>query len=169
MKLLLIGCVFLFLQGCETLNTQTQYNAPSIIPSAWLAKGRASILANDSHQSVSFDIKFIDQEFEMVLVGALGLGEVNLRSTTQGLLVDHVKTPLKLQQWMEQELGWYFPLNTLPSIIFEHRSDINDEWQVEINKFMPYKGVSVAKMVILQHQDKPIKIKLLLQEVNQLK
>ena len=169
MKLLLTGCLFLFLQGCEMLNTQTQYNTPDVIPNAWIAKGRASILANDNHQSVIFDIKFIDQEFEMVLVGALGLGKVNLHSTAQGLLVDHVQTPLKLQQWMEQELGWYFPLNTLPNIVFNQRLNINDEWQVEINKFMPYKSASIAKMVILQHQNKPIKIKLLLQEVNQLK
>ena len=169
MKLLLTCCVFLFLQGCETLNTQTQYTTPGTIPNAWNAKGRASILANDSHQSVSFNIQFVDQDFELVLVGALGLGEVNLRSTTQGLLVDHVQTPLNLQQWMDQELDWYFPFNVLPSIIFEHQSDINEEWQVEISKFMPYEGVSVAKMVKLQHQDKPIKIKLLLQEVNQLK
>jgi len=169
MKLLLTCCVFLFLQGCETLNTQTQFTTPGTIPNAWIANGRASISANDRHQSVSFNIQFVDQDFELVLMGALGLGEVNLRSTTHSLLVDHSQTPLNLQQWMEQELGWYFPFDVLPSIIFEHRSDVNNEWQVEINKFMPYKGMSVAKVVKLQHQDKPIKIKLLLQEVNQLK
>jgi outer membrane biogenesis lipoprotein LolB len=169
MKQLFTLCIFLFLQGCETLNTQTHYSAPSVTPDAWSAKGRAGVLVNDNNQSISFDISFVDQEFEMALVGALGLGEVNIRSTESGLFIDHAQTSLNLQQWMEQELGWDFPLHSLPDIIFEHRLDVQSEWQVEISKFMSYQGVSVAKIVKLQHRNNPIKIKLLLQEVNQLK
>ncbi|MBT3276585.1 lipoprotein insertase outer membrane protein LolB [Candidatus Thioglobus sp.] len=169
MKQLFTLCILLFLQGCETLNTQTHYSVPSIAPDAWSAKGRAGILVNGSNQNISFNISFVEQEFEMVLVSALGLGEVNVRSTEHGLFVDHVQTPLNLQQWMTQELGWNFPLHSLSDIIFKHRLDAQSEWQVQIGKFMPYQGSSIAKMVKLKHRNKPIKIKLLLQEVNQLK
>ena len=169
MKALFIALIFLFLQGCETLNIQDQPITSGSIPESWSAKGRAGVSVDDSYQSVGFDIEFVDQEFELVLLGTLGLGKVNIRSTAQGLWVNHQRTSLSLQQWMERELGWHLPLNILANIIFEHQLNANHEWQMKIDKFMSYQEASVAKLVKLQHQYKPIKIKLLFQEVNQLK
>ena len=169
MKAFFIALIFLFLQGCETLNIREQSIASGAIPESWSAKGRVGVSVDDSYQSVGFDIEFTAQEFELVLVGTLGLGEVNIRSTAQGLWINHQRTSLSLQQWMERELGWHLPLNILANIIFEHQLNASHEWQVRIAKFMPYQEASVAKLVKLQHQHKPIKIKLLFQEVNQLK
>jgi outer membrane biogenesis lipoprotein LolB len=169
MKALFIALIFLFLQGCETLNIRKQPVTSGSIPESWSAKGRAGVSVDDSYQSVGFDVEFAAQEFELVLVGALGLGKVNIRSTAQGLWVNHQRTSLSLQQWMEQELGWHLPLSSLAKIIFEHRLNASHEWQVKISRFMSYQEVNVAKLVKLQHQHKPIKIKLLFQEVNQLK
>lgn len=169
MKPLFIALIFLFLQSCETLSIQQQPFVSGVAPESWSAKGRAGISVNDNHHSIGFNVEFANQEFELVLVGALGLGEVNIRSTAQGLWINHQPTPLSLQQWMEQELGWHLPLDILADIIFKHQLNTDQKWQVHIAKFMPNQDVSVAKLVKLQHQHKPIKIKLLFKEVNQLK
>jgi outer membrane biogenesis lipoprotein LolB len=169
MKRLFIGLVFLFLQGCETLNIQQHNASVGTTPDAWSAKGRVSIIVENTHQNLGFEIEFLEQVFKLSLTDALGLAQVNVHSSKQGLLINQLPTELSLQQWMKQKLGSDIPLDSLSSIIFKHQLNTNHEWQMKISRFMPYQEASVAKLVKLQHRYKPIKIKLLFQEVNQLK
>jgi hypothetical protein len=103
--------------------------------------------------------------FDLTLTGALGLGQVNILSRAEGLYINANASSLSLEQWMNQELGWHFPLPKLAEIVFLHRLNIDDNWQVNITKYGPYRGASVAKVISLIHQTKPIKVKLLLKEI----
>ena len=164
MKLFVTLFVFLFLQGCTTLDTRTQSVESSVIPSIWNASGRIGVISQGQSQSLGFDIEFNHRAFDLTLIGALGLGQVSVKSTAQGLFINKVKTNLNLQQWMNQELGWYFPLEKLPNIVFQYQLSGNPNWTVEVSKFMKYENSYLAKVIKLKHQSQSIKIKLLLQE-----
>lgn len=142
---------------------------PSAIPDIWEANGRIGVINKGQSQSVGFDIKFDHQVFELVLIGTLGLGQISVKSTEKGLFVNETKVELNLEQWMNQTLGWYFPLEELPNIVFQHRLNNQNNWTMNIRKFMIYKGFYLAKVIKLQHQSREIKIKLLFREFDQLK
>jgi hypothetical protein len=72
---------------------------------------------------------------------------------------------LNLKQFMLQKFGWYFPLNKLGNIVFEHRLNTADEWKLDITKFGQYQNSSVAKVVKLKHLNKPIKIKIIFKQI----
>jgi|AJXC01.1.fsa_nt_gi hypothetical protein len=58
---------------------------------------------------------------------------------------------------MIKEFGWHFPVRNLGNIVFKHRLNTEDEWQLTITKFGSYQGVSVAKVAKLKHSTQPIK------------
>ncbi|SHN89297.1 hypothetical protein BHECKSOX_1546 [Bathymodiolus heckerae thiotrophic gill symbiont] len=166
MKRLLTLFFLLILQGCATQPIYPQQVIiSSDIPSEWQLKGRIGVVTQDKAQNFSFKIKFQQQAFDLALTGALGLGQVNIISQVGGLYIDGNISSLSLKQWMDQELGWHFPLQKLADIVFLHQLNIDDNWQVIISKYGPYRETSVAKVVRLTHQRKPIKVKLLLKEI----
>ena len=70
---------------------------------------------------------------------------------------------------MSDEFGWYFPIQRLAPILFQHKQSVDDEWQVKIISYQQINGVNYPKIVRLNHLTKAIKIKLLINEVNELK
>jgi hypothetical protein len=166
MKLLISLFVLLLLQSCTTqVARQQQLIKPGNIPAEWQAIGRVGVIIDDKVQNLSFMVNFNDQSFDLTLTGALGLGQVSIVSNINELRINGDKSHLNLQQWMERTLGWYFPLEKLPNIVFKHQLKVSNVWQIEISKFRLFKESSVAKMIKLHHHDKSIRVKLLLQEI----
>jgi outer membrane biogenesis lipoprotein LolB len=165
MKSLLMLFILLFLQSCTTQPIMQQVVIPSDIPSEWRASGRIGAIIDGKSQNSSFDIKFNNQNFELILTGTLGFGQINIISNSSGLKINNKKSVLNLKQFMLQKFGWYFPLNKLGNIVFKHNLNLIDEWKLDITKFSQYQGVSVAKVVKLKHSNKPIKIKIIFKQI----
>jgi outer membrane biogenesis lipoprotein LolB len=165
MKSLLMLFILLLLQSCTTQPIMQQVVIPSDIPSEWRASGRIGAIIDGKSQNSSFDIKFNNQNFELILTGTLGFGQINIISNSSSLKINNKKSTLNLKQFMLQKFGWYFPLNKLGNIVFKHNLNTNDEWKLDITKFSQYQGVSVAKVVKLKHSNKPIKIKIIFKQI----
>lgn len=166
MKLLITLFFLLLLQSCTTQDSRSKLVIkPGSIPTEWQAKGRLGVIHDNKMQNLGFIVNFNDQAFNLTLTSALGMGEINIVSSVQGLQINGNKLKLDLHQWMQQDLGWYFPLDKLPAIVFQHQLDVSDVWQIQITKFKPFKEVSAAKIIKLNHNNKSIRIKLLLQEI----
>jgi hypothetical protein len=165
MKSLLMLFILLFLQSCTTQPIMQQNIIPSDIPNQWGASGRIGAIIDGKSQNSSFDIKFNNQNFELILTGTLGLGQVSIISKSGNLKINNKKSILNLKQFMLQKFGWYFPLNKLGNIVFEHRLNTADDWKLDITKFGQYQNASVAKVVKLKHLDKPIKIKIIFKQI----
>ncbi len=167
MVILLFGW---FLQGCTTLESKPVKFSPSlVIPAQWQAQGRAGVSTNDRNQAIGFVINAKNQDYTLVLSASLGLGQINVKSNTQGLWVDGKAIESSLEQWMSDEFGWYFPIQKLAPILFQHKQSIDQEWQVKIASYQQINGLSYPRVVRLNHLTKAIKIKLLISEVNKLK
>jgi hypothetical protein len=134
-------------------------------PNQWQLKGRIGVVSHDKVQNFGFNIKFKEQEFNLTLTGMLGLGQVNIVSNNDGLYIDGHQSSQDLKQLMIKEFGWHFPVRNLGNIVFKHRLNTEDEWQLTITKFGSYQGASVAKVVKLKHSTQAIKIKLLFQKI----
>jgi outer membrane biogenesis lipoprotein LolB len=165
MKSLLMLFILLLLQSCTTQPVMQQVVTPSDIPNEWRASGRIGAIIDGKSQNSSFDIKFNNQNFELILTGALGLGQISIISKSTSLKINNKKSILNLKQFMLQKFGWYFPLNKLGNIVFEHHLNTADEWKLDITKFEQYQGASMAKVVKLKHLNKPIKIKLIFKQI----
>ena len=166
MKLLITLFVLLLLQSCTTQDSRQQLVVkPGNIPTVWQAKGRLGVVHDNKMQNLGFVANFKDQNFNLTLTSALGMGEVNIVSSIQGLQINGNTLKLNLHQWMKRTLGWHFPLDKLPAIVFKHQLDVGSDWQIEITKFKSFKEMSVAKIIKLNHKSKPIRIKFLLQEI----
>jgi hypothetical protein len=134
-------------------------------PSQWQLKGRIGVVSHNKVQNFGFNIKFKEQVFNLTLTGTLGLGQINIVSNNDGLYIDGHQSSQDLKQLMIKEFGWHFPVRNLGNIVFKHRLNTEDEWQLTITKFGSYQGVSVAKVAKLKHSTQPIKIKLLFQKI----
>jgi len=166
MKLLLTFFILLLLQGCSTLSVQPQKAILSgDTPGQWQIKGRLGVVSLDNVQNFGFNIKFKEQEFNLTLTGMLGLGQVDIVSNNDGLYINGHQSSQDLKQLMIKEFGWYFPVKNLGNIVFKHRLNTEEEWQLTITKFGSYQGVSVAKVAKLKHSTQAIKIKLLFQKI----
>jgi outer membrane biogenesis lipoprotein LolB len=167
MAILLFGW---FLQGCATLDGKPIKPAPSLaIPTQWQAQGRAGVSMGKRNQNIGFVINAKNQDYTLKLSATLGLGQINIKSNTQSLWVDGKIIESNLEQWMSDEFGWYFPIQKLAPILFQHKQSVDDGWQVKITSYQQINGVSYPRIVHLNHLTKAIKIKLLISEVNELK
>ena len=167
MVILLFGW---FLQGCTTLESKPVKPIPSLaIPTQWQAQGRVGVSTNERNQTVGFVIKAKNQDYTLTLSASLGLGQASVKSNAQGLWVDGKKIESNLKQWMINEFGWYFPIQKLAPILFQHEQSIDHEWHVNITSYQQINGISYPRIVRLNHLTKAIKIKLLIGEVNELK
>jgi hypothetical protein len=166
MKLFLTFFILLLLQGCSTLSVQPQQAMlAGDTPSQWQLKGRIGVVSHNKVQNFGFNIKFKEQVFNLTLTGTLGLGQINIVSNNDGLYIDGHQSSQDLKQLMIKEFGWHFPVRNLGNIVFKHRLNTEDEWQLTITKFGSYQGVSVAKVAKLKHSTQAIKIKLLFQKI----
>jgi hypothetical protein len=79
--------------------------------------------------------------------------------------------PIKLtfNQWMMSEMGWYLPIDSLSKILFKNELGTTRHWQIKVSRYQLINGVQIPKVIGFNHLTKPIKIKLLINAVNQLK
>lgn len=138
----------------------------SSVPNTWRIEGRISATNNGETKIAGFELNRQGGYYRLTLTESSGFGQIQVRQTEQGLLVDDKLTELSLRKWMTSELGWYFPVNKLESIIFKHANVAMEDWQVEIDKYHIIKGIVYPKIIRLQRTHQAIKIKLLLQEIN---
>ncbi|SMN12763.1 hypothetical protein BHECKSOX2_917 [Bathymodiolus heckerae thiotrophic gill symbiont] len=138
----------------------------SSVPKAWKIEGRISATNNEGTKIAGFVLNRQNGHYQLTLTESSGFGQMQVRQTEQGLLVDDELTKLSLQEWMISELGWYFPISKLENIIFKHAEVIMQDWQVEVDKYHIINGIIYPKTIRLQRTHQTIKIKLLLQEIN---
>ncbi|MBC8493766.1 MAG: hypothetical protein ISR70_00105 [Candidatus Thioglobus sp.] len=161
----LLSLLLLLLSSCSTLPVQ-QSKTTLIDPQGnWQVNGRLSAIVDNKVQQSSFDLKFSGKDFDLTLMAALGMGQINLVSSASKLRVDGQLTQLSLSQLMTQELGWHFPIEQLRYIIFEQQLLGRSLWQLQVVKLAPGQPTKVTKIAKLKHLTKPIKIKLLFQEI----
>ncbi len=139
------------------------------IPNAWSIQGRASITHNDKTEIIDFALNRKNQHSELTLTGSLGFGQIKIKQTALGLLVDNKLNPLSLQAWMQRKLGWQLPIDALAEVVFKHHFADKQDWQIKVSKYQVINALTYPKIVRLKHLDKHIKIKLLLRAVNRLK
>ncbi len=167
MVILLFGW---FLQGCTTLESKPVKPIPSLAtPTQWQAQGRVGVSMNERNQTVGFIIDAKNQDYTLTLSASLGVGQISVKSNAQSLWVDGKAIESNLKQWMINEFGWYFPIQKLAPILFQHKQLVDHEWHVNITSYQQINGVSYPRIVRLNHLTKAIKIKLLISEVNELK
>lgn len=170
MKILVFLLLFGFLSACSTI---PKHPGPLIysssIPSVWTIEGRLSAMSNKKTEMAGFEFSQQGGYYQLTLSGPLGFGQIQIKQTEQGLLIDNKPTLLTLKQWMNLELGWYFPVEVLESIVFKGNHNKIQDWQISTDKHQVFNGIAYPKIIRLSYSDKHIKIKLLLQEVNRLK
>ncbi len=163
-----IWLLALLLSGCSiTWNKSATLpvNTLDTIPSVWQAKGRIGGVVDQQVQNSGFDITFKDQYFQLTLSAVLGLGEVVIKSNSQGLWVDEELVTTDFNQWMTNQVGWYFPILEFPKIVFKHKKIIQGDWLAEITRYQQINNIRYPRMIRLNHLKKPIKIKLILTDV----
>ncbi len=170
MKWMTILLLVWFLQGCTTLEGKSvALNQALVIPAQWQAQGRASVSMEDYNQTTGFEIDFKNQHYVLILSAPLGLGQIVVKSNTQGLRVNDKQINLSLKQWMIGEFGWHFPIQKLALILFKQQKNIDHEWRINIISYQQIDEIGYPKIVRLNHLTKAIKIKLLISKVNELK
>ena len=170
MKTLVLLLLFGFLSACSTMPERSeQLVYSSSIPSAWTIGGRLGVMHNKKTEMAGFEFSQQGGHYQLTLNGSLGFGQIQIKQTEQGLFIDDKPTLLTLKQWMNLELGWYFPVEVLENIVFKRNNNKSQGWQISTNRHQVFDGIAYPKIIRLSHSEKHIKIKLLLQEVNRLK
>ncbi|CAC9561440.1 hypothetical protein [uncultured Gammaproteobacteria bacterium] len=170
MKISVLLLLISLLSGCLTISKQSEQAVYSnSIPNVWTIIGRISATNKGETETANFQLNQQNGYNQLTLTGALGFGQTTVKQTTQGLLVNNELTYQTLKEWMTLELGWYFPVNALANIVFKHNNNNIEDWQISTNKRRVFNGVAYPKIIRLNHSNKHLKIKLLLQEVNRLK
>lgn len=174
MKTLVLSLLIGFLSACSTIpkySEQLLYS--NSIPNVWAMEGRLSATIKGETETANFKLNRQGKHHQLTLSNSLGFGQIQVKQTQQGLLVNGKLIGLSLQQWMTAELGWYFPVEILQNIVFLSSQKLNYEntrgWQVKISKYRVFAGIAYPQIMRLNHSSKHIKIKLRLQQVNRLK
>ena len=170
MKISVLLLLISFLSGCSTTPKQPeQVVCSNSIPSVWTIMGRISVTNKAETETANFEFHQENGYNQLTLTDSFGLGQITVKQTAQGLLVNDKPTYQTLKEWMTLELGWYFPIKALINIVFKHNGNNIAGWQISISKHRVFKGIAYPKIIHLSHSDKYLRIKLLLQEVNRLK
>ncbi|BBB22859.1 conserved hypothetical protein [Abyssogena phaseoliformis symbiont OG214] len=163
-------CFALFLSSCSTLNIQPIKLAyQQTLPSVWEAHGRLSVSINNDTKTSGFEVSFNHHDYKLILSTALGFGQISIEFNQQKLLVNDKLINLMFNQWMMSEMGWYLPIDILAKILFKNEINSTRLWQTKISRYQLINGIQYPKVIRFNHLTKPIKIKLLINEVNQLK
>ncbi|WP_428095535.1 lipoprotein insertase outer membrane protein LolB [Candidatus Thioglobus sp.] len=90
MQKFLISFIFLiFLASCSNIDTKPDFKiVANNIPDVWGASGRLAVEAEDERHNLSFEIEFNQQNYQLLLTGALGLGQVTIKADEKGLEED---------------------------------------------------------------------------------
>lgn len=161
--------LLLLIQGCALQPHKSEPINSVVIPSVWQAQGRMSVSSDTHRQSYQFDISFDYDNYQIKLSAPLGLATIQIKSNNQKIRVNNQVVKTSLAQWLKTELGWSFSLEALAEIIFQPQTAVLDDWQVDIIKYQTIDSFRYPKIVRLKHQKQAIKIKLLINKVNQLK
>lgn len=170
MKRLTLLLLFSLLSACSTVSERTEdlvYS--SNIPSAWRMMGWLSVTVDNKTETASFELSREGEYHQLTLGNSFGFGQMQVKQTPQGLLVNGELTGLSLQEWMVAELDWSFPVEKLEHLVFKHNLENSEGWQVKVSKYQPINGVTYPKIVRFERAYKAIKIKLLLRKINRLK
>lgn len=161
--------LLLLIQGCTLQPVKPESVLSQGVPDVWQTQGRMSISSDTHRQSYQFDIGFDHDNYQIKLSAPLGLAAVQIVSDNQQIRVNNQVIDMSLTQWLEEELGWSFPLETLAEIIFQPQVVNLKDWQIDIIKYQTIESFRYPKILRLKHQNQAIKIKLLISKVNQLK
>ncbi len=156
------------LSGCETMHNYSDQalKHPAKIPNIWSAQGRLSVTTTDKVETAGFEIEFEQQNYKLKLNATLGLGQVIIESREHGLLVNSQTTNMSFDRWMMNKMGWYFPINDIDKILFQSATKISNRWDVSISSYKNINGINYPKVVRFNHLEHPIKIKLVLSNIN---
>ena len=95
----------------------SQYQEKLSELTAWQAKGVIGIVVDNKGQSANFIWKQAHQDFWLQVYGPLGLGATTFKGDNVGVTMKQsngeVKQAKSLELLMQQELGWYLPLEDL--------------------------------------------------------
>uniref|UniRef100_UPI0034DE637C lipoprotein insertase outer membrane protein LolB n=1 Tax=Candidatus Thiodubiliella endoseptemdiera TaxID=2738886 RepID=UPI0034DE637C len=170
MKTLASLLLFSFLSACTTVLERTEnWVYSQYIPKSWMLEGRLSASVDGNTETADFVLNRQGEYHQLILTGSLGFGQMQVKQTAQGLLVDGKLTEQTLQEWMRAELSWTFPIEKLEQLVFKHNLENIENWQVFVSKYQVINEVTYPKIVHFKNTTKAIKIKLLLREVNRLK
>ena len=161
--------LLLLIQGCTLQPTKLEPIKSVGVPKVWQAQGRMSVVNDTLRQSYQFDVSFDYDDYQIKLSAPLGLAVIEIVSNNQTISVNNQAINTSLTQWLQTELGWSFSLEALAEIIFQPQTAALDDWQVDIIKYQTIDSFRYPKIVRLKHQKQAIKIKLLINKVNQLK
>lgn len=164
MKWTLIFWIIYLLSACDyvatrPVSTQTFHQ----VPDSWHASGRLGVVFAGRRQNAGFVVDFNGQNYQLILTGTLGLGQMVIESTPQGLQVDGNATMLSFKQWMRAKTNWYFPIGDLGKIAF-NQAFVNPDWQLKVLTRYPNR---LPKIIRLTHRIDNIKIKLIFKNINQ--
>ncbi|KAA0445282.1 MAG: hypothetical protein FXV79_02700 [Candidatus Thioglobus sp.] len=166
----LIVLLFSLLSACGTLPERGQ-NLPhsSTIPQIWQIQGRLSTSTDSATKTANFVLKRKAENYQLSLSNSFGFGQMQVEQTKNGLLIDDKLTNMSLQEWMKNEIGWYFSPQELEQIVFKNNLFFSKKWQVKVPKYQAIDGTFYPKIIQLENLRHLIKIKLLIREVNRLK
>ncbi|MBA5248190.1 MAG: hypothetical protein FE834_01445 [Gammaproteobacteria bacterium] len=167
MKILASLLLFSLLSACTTVSERTEnWIYSQYIPKSWTLEGRLSVSVDADTETADFALNRQGKYHQLTLTGAFGFGQMQVKQTAHGLLVDDTLTGQTLQEWMSAELGWIFPVEKLERLVFKHNLENTENWQVSMSKYQVIHGIAYPKIVRFKNTTKAIKIKLLLREVN---
>ncbi|WXT99707.1 MAG: Outer-membrane lipoprotein LolB [Catillopecten margaritatus gill symbiont] len=170
MKRLTLLLLFSLLSACSTLTERFEIPIySSSIPDAWAMEGRLNATVDSKTESASFELSRQGKYHQLTLNNSFGFGQIQVKQTAQGLLVDGKLTGLSLQEWMLIELGWKFPIAKLERLVFKHDLKDAEGWWMKVSKYQSINGITYPKIVHFKSEYRAIKIKLLLKEINRLK
>jgi outer membrane biogenesis lipoprotein LolB len=173
MKWMLIVTI-LFLQSCSSFeNTQRTQNILYKLPEKWQADGNIGILVNQKSQNANFSVKFGGSNYRFEITGAFGMGGIHLELDDYGLKVEGERVNMGLKSWMNQALGWHFPVEHLRAIIFSdvvrHANNLwgravftHKDWLIKIQS---YNENGMPKILRFNHKHKQVNIKLRLKNI----
>lgn len=170
MKTFVILLLFSLLSACTTVSERPENWVYSRhIPKYWTLEGRLSVSVDDDTETANFVLNRQGEYHQLTLTGTLGFGQMQVKQTVQGLLVDGELTGQTLREWMRAELGWIFPVEKIERLVFKHNLEDTENWRVFVSKYQVINGVAYPKIVRFNNVAKTIKIKLVLRGVNRLK
>ena len=160
--------LILLLFGCSSTIERVNNDKPHTIPSAWNMSGKLSVNGAKGYQSAEYLIAFNHKDFQLKLTSAIAMSQWLIDSKNQQLSINQKTVDANLEQWMQHQMGWYFPIRELRKIVFNQ--EFNDpNWQLSILRYQQIKNQRYPKILKLEHKHQSIQIKLQIGQVNQLK
>ncbi|PVZ72528.1 lipoprotein insertase outer membrane protein LolB [Pelagibaculum spongiae] len=173
----LIVSLTLLLNGCglftANLNNPpaSTINQPILEAQAlqnWKLKGRIGLISGDKAWSASLNWQQQQQQFDITIAGAFGIGRTHLVGNTDAYVIKSSDTELNQHQarlWLHQELGLTLPIAALPYWVrglpwpkYPHQQTekgfTQGNWTIAADKFKASSGFNLPSRVKIQIRDK---------------